>query len=135
VAGGLTDEQKQEAVDAFQTGDAKVFIGQFTSAGVGLTLTASSHVVFAEVPWTPAEAVQSEDRAHRIGQHNAVVAWWLLAVDDTSEIPTVDDRMWALLNTKHETVSAVLTGHGEDMGAEGGSITQALIDGIVGNGG
>lgn len=135
VAGGLTDEQKQEAVDAFQQGDAKVFIGQFTSAGVGLTLTASSHVVFAEVPWTPAEAVQSEDRAHRIGQDNAVVAWWLLAVDDTSEIPTVDDRMWALLNSKHETVSAVLTGHGEDMGAEGGSITQALIDGIVGNGG
>jgi hypothetical protein len=43
--------------------------------------------------------------------------------------------MWALLNAKHETVSAVLTGYGEDMGAEGGSITQSLIDGIVGNGG
>jgi hypothetical protein len=32
-------------------------------------------------------------------------------------------------------VSAVLTGNGEDMGAEGGSITQELIEGIVGNGG
>jgi SNF2 family DNA or RNA helicase len=136
VAGGLSDVQKQEAVDAFQTGSAKVFIGQFQSAGVGLTLTASSHVVFAELPWEPASAVQAEDRAHRIGQDNAVVAWWLLAVDNTSEIPTVDDRMWALLNAKHETVSAVLTGHGEDMGAEGAtSITQSLIEGIIGNGG
>jgi hypothetical protein len=43
--------------------------------------------------------------------------------------------MWALLNAKHEVVSAVLTGNGEDMGAEGGSITQELIEGIVGNGG
>jgi 2-isopropylmalate synthase len=101
-----------------------------------LGLTASSHVVFAELPWEPASAVQAEDRAHRIGQDNAVVAWWLLAVDNTSEIPTVDDRMWALLNAKHETVSAVLTGHGEDMGAEGAtSITQSLIEGIIGNGG
>ncbi|NBU12330.1 MAG: hypothetical protein EBT40_02725, partial [Betaproteobacteria bacterium] len=62
--------------------------------------------------------------------------WWLLAVDsNNAEAPTIDDRMWALLNAKHETVSAVLTGYGEDMGAEGGSITQSLIDGIVGNGG
>lgn len=134
VIGGMSDEAKQQSVDAFQNGDAKVFIGQFTSAGVGLTLTASSHVVFAEVPWTPAEAVQSEDRAHRIGQSNAVVAWWLLAVDSNPNgNPTVDDRLWALLNAKHETVSAVLTGYGEDMGAEGGSITQSLIEGIVGN--
>jgi hypothetical protein len=42
--------------------------------------------------------------------------------------------MWALLNSKHEVVSSVLTGQGEDMGAEGGSITQALIEAIVGNG-
>jgi SWI/SNF-related matrix-associated actin-dependent regulator 1 of chromatin subfamily A len=135
VAGGMTDDEKQVAVDAFQNGDAKVFVGQFTSAGVGITLTASSHVVFAEVPWTPAEAVQAEDRAHRIGQTNSVVAWWMLAVDNNIAQPTVDDRMWALLNAKHEVVSAVLTGNGEDMGAEGGSITQELIEGIVGNGG
>lgn len=133
VIGGMTDEQKQQAVDTFQNGDAKVFIGQFTSAGVGLTLTASSHVVFAEIPWTPAEAVQSEDRAHRIGQTDSVVAWWMLAVDSNPSGITIDDRLWALLNAKHETVSAVLTGFGEDLGAEGGSITQSLIEGIVGN--
>lgn len=133
VVGGLTDEVKQSAVDNFQAGNAKVFVGQFTAAGVGLTLTASSHVVFAELPWTPAEAVQAEDRAHRIGQTNSVVAWWMTAVDSDSAKLTVDDRMWALLNHKHEIVSAVLDGYGEDMGAEG-NIAQALIEGIVGNG-
>jgi SWI/SNF-related matrix-associated actin-dependent regulator 1 of chromatin subfamily A len=133
VVGGMTDEGKQNAVDSFQTGDAKVFVGQFTAAGVGLTLTASSHVVFAELPWTPAEAVQAEDRAHRIGQTNAVVAWWMTAVDSDPSKLTVDDRMWALLNHKHEIVSAVLDGYGEDMGAEG-NLAQALIEGIVGNG-
>lgn len=130
IVGGLSDEQKDEAVRKFQSGEARVFIGQFTAAGVGLTLTASSNVVFGEIPWTPAEATQAEDRAHRIGQSNAVVAWWLLATD--AESPTIDDRLWALLNAKHETVSAVLDGIATDLGAEG-STAQAIIEGILGS--
>ena len=129
IVGGMTDEQKDEAVRKFQSGEARVFVGQFTAAGVGLTLTASSNVVFGEIPWTPSEATQAEDRAHRIGQTNAVVAWWLLATD--AEKPTIDDRLWALLNAKHETVSAVLDGLAVDLGAEG-STSQALIEGILG---
>jgi SWI/SNF-related matrix-associated actin-dependent regulator 1 of chromatin subfamily A len=135
VIGGMSDEAKQTSVDVFQNDpEVKVFIGQFQSAGVGLTLTASSHVVFAEIPFTPAEATQAEDRAHRIGQTSSVLAWWMLGVGNNPDIPLLDDRMWALLNSKHEVVSSVLTGQGEDMGAEGGSITQALIEAIVGNG-
>lgn len=130
VVGGMTDASKQEAVDKFQSGKAKVFIGQFTAAGVGLTLTKASNVVMAEIPWTPADAVQSEDRCHRIGQTDSVMAWWLTVADPDN--PTIDDRLWGLLNAKHVTVSAVLDGYGQDLGAEG-SILADLIDGIVGN--
>jgi len=130
VAGGMTDQGKQEAVDAFQSGTAKVFVGQFTAAGVGLTLTKASNVVMAEIPWTPADAVQSEDRCHRIGQTDSVMAWWLTVAD--ADLPTIDDRMWGLLNAKHTTVTSVLDGYGVDLGAEG-SIMNDLIAGIVGN--
>jgi hypothetical protein len=58
------------------------------------------------------------------------MAWWLTVADE--DRPTIDDRMWALLNAKHTTVSAVLDGYGVDLGAEGGILAD-LIDGIIGN--
>ncbi len=78
VIGGDSAEAKQEAVEAFQAGEADVFVGNIQAAGVGLTLTRSKHVIFAELDWVPGNLSQCEDRAHRIGQEDTVLCQHLV---------------------------------------------------------
>ena len=125
VAGGSTSEEKQESVDKFMAGKAKVFIGQFQSAGSGLNLTCASHVILAEMCWSPSDGQQAEDRCHRIGAKNPVVAWWITAVDLNK--PTMDMRLWSLLNSKAEVTSAVLDGWGTGLDANVGSVSAQLL--------
>jgi SWI/SNF-related matrix-associated actin-dependent regulator 1 of chromatin subfamily A len=72
VVGGQPMEERQKAVDRFQSGEVDVFIGNIKAAGVGLTLTRASHVCMVELDWTPANVLQAEDRCHRMGQTDTV---------------------------------------------------------------
>lgn len=79
VTGSTPQAQRQEAVDAFQgEGGPRVFIGNMEAAGVGITLTAASTAVFAELAWKPSDISQCEDRCHRIGQQDAVLVQHVL---------------------------------------------------------
>lgn len=78
VQGSESAEDRQRAVDDFQAGKANLFLGQIQAAGVGITLTASSHVCFVELDWTPAILEQAEDRVHRIGQRESVLVQHLV---------------------------------------------------------
>ena len=79
VTGEVTPADRQAAVDRFQSDpECTPFIGGIKAAGVGLTLTASSYVVFHELDWVPANMSQCEDRCHRIGQHDNVVVHHLV---------------------------------------------------------
>ncbi|MEQ2171643.1 hypothetical protein GOODEAATRI_012981, partial [Goodea atripinnis] len=62
----------------------------------GLTFTAASHVVFAELYWNPGHMKQAEDRAHRIGQTSSVNVHYLIAKG------TFDTVMWSMLNRKEK---------------------------------
>lgn len=89
--------EKQEAVDRFQTdASVRVFVGQITAAGVGITLTAASNVVFAELDWVPGKVTQAEDRCNRMGQTESVLVQHL--VFDGS----IDARMAQVLVEKQD---------------------------------
>lgn len=91
VMGGDHVEDRQDAVDRFQT-DPKIkyFLGSITAAGVGLTLTAASHVVFTELDYRPAMMNQAYSRAQRIGQKNNVLVQYLL-VEDSLDVKMAHD--------------------------------------------
>lgn len=94
---------RQQAIDKFQNDKVtKLFIGGIMAAGTGITLTASSHVVFAELDWTPSNVTQAEDRAHRIGQRNSVLIQHLVL--DGS----LDARMAQILVEKQDIADRAL---------------------------
>ena len=83
ITGSTSALARQEAVECFQHNKScRVFVGNIIAAGVGHTLTASSHVIFVETDWVPANNRQFEDRVHRIGQNDSVLIQYL-AMDDT----------------------------------------------------
>ena len=65
-------KKRDEIVTKFQAGEIDVLCCTIASAGVGLTLTKSSHVIIAESDWVPGNLNQAIDRVHRIGQEKEV---------------------------------------------------------------
>lgn len=124
VAGDDTTPAKQAAVEAFQAGTARVLVGNIKAAGVGITLTAARHVVVAELPWTPGDLEQLEDRLDRIGQTRKVVSHVLLG---TNGIPTVDERLMGMLNDKATATGMINRGEAGTI-IDDESITAALLN-------
>ena len=96
-------ESRNAAVESFQSDDSvKVFVGGIHAAGVGLTLTASAHVVFAELDWVPGVMSQCEDRCHRIGQAGQVLIQHLVMEG------SIDANMAKAIVEKQAVIDAAL---------------------------
>lgn len=67
--------QVERAETRFQAVESvRLFCGSIRAAGVGITLTAASHVIFLQFDWSPERIVQqAEDRCHRVGQKSSVL--------------------------------------------------------------
>jgi SWI/SNF-related matrix-associated actin-dependent regulator 1 of chromatin subfamily A len=120
--GPMTSTQKQKSVDAFQNNPkVKVFVGNIKSAGVGITLTEATVVIFNSFDWVPGNNEQAEDRAFRIGQKNDVNVYYQLFDD------TISSRMWSMLNNKKDVISTIMG----DKKLTDDEITALLVDDLI----
>lgn len=86
IDGRTSVAQRQKNVDRFQNNpEVRVGLLQTTAAGVGVTLTAASHMVVADPDWTPGNNEQLVDRMHRIGQRSAVLAQFPVGLGSWNE--------------------------------------------------
>jgi superfamily II DNA or RNA helicase len=118
LLGGDSIHAREAAIASFQEpGGPQLIVGATRVAAQGITLTRASNVAFLELEWTPAMHDQAEDRCHRIGQRDAVTAWYLLAAE------TIDETMARLIQSKRSHVAAVTDGR--MVGGDG------LVDAVV----
>lgn len=105
LTGDTSTDERAHNVDTFQNDpNCRLFVSTMKAGGVGITLTAASDVLFIEQGWTPADMDQAADRAHRIGQHDSVTAWTLIAEG------TIDEDIKELINYKRGLVDASTDG-------------------------
>jgi SWI/SNF-related matrix-associated actin-dependent regulator 1 of chromatin subfamily A len=103
VDGRTPLDERQRSVDRFQTDPTcHIFIGGVQAAGTGITLTASSTVVFVELDWTPGNVSQAEDRCHRIGQKDCVTVQHIVLAG------SLDERLAAVVIEKQGIIDAAL---------------------------
>ena len=98
----------QEAIALFQDkkGPTRYFVGNAQTGGYGITLTAANTVIYFSNSYDLEKRLQSEDRAHRIGQTGSV-----LYIDLIAE-KTIDERIVKALRTKVNIANEIM---GEDL--------------------
>jgi len=103
IRGSTPSALRGRAVECFQGNKGtRVFLGSITAAGVGLTLTAGSYVLFAEPSYVPGENFQAMDRAHRIGQKDHVLVEFLV------QKGSLDERVLKKVLNKQKNIDEVL---------------------------
>lgn len=101
--GAVDDETRFQAIQDFQdlNSDVRFFVANQQSAGVGITLHAAKSVLYYNNSFSLYDRLQSEDRAHRIGQRNNVTYYDLEAPD------TIDRYIIDKLRSKKDVANQI----------------------------
>jgi len=106
--GAIDAETRQKNIERFQNpeSDARFFIGNPQTGGYGITLTAANNVIYYSNGYDLEKRLQSEDRAHRIGQKKSVT------YVDFITPKTVDEKIVKALRKKMNIATEIM---GEDL--------------------
>ena len=104
--GQVDDDEKATAKEEFQNGEAKFFVANPQAGATGLTLHAARTVIYYSNSFNLVDRLQSEDRAHRIGQEHPVNYIDLVCNG------TVDEKIVKSLKGKQEIASEII---GDDL--------------------
>lgn len=102
IDGGTTMMRRQDIVESIQAGRVDLACLSMGAAGVGLTMTTVSNVVFMELPWNPAVLRQCEDRVYRVGQTKTCTIHYIMCDD------TLDQRVWDKIEAKEHVSRAIV---------------------------
>lgn len=103
--GKTSKDDRIKAIDAFQAGEKRGFVGHASAAGIGITLTAAETAYYYSCSFDNELRLQSEDRNHRIGTTKSVLYVDLVAED------TIDEDVVKSLSTKNAVALKVIDSH------------------------
>ena len=100
--GGVKKGDRVDAIEAFERGSASVFVGNQQAGGTGITLVAASYVIYFSNNFSLRDRLQSEDRAHRIGQKKNVTYINIAAKG------TIDEVVIRALTNKKDVADTII---------------------------
>jgi SNF2 family DNA or RNA helicase len=104
ITGAQSEDERQQAVDDFQSGKIKWILFTAQAGGVGITLTAARRLVMLQRPWSLVDHKQAMDRVHRIGSeiHDSIVI-----MDYVTE-GTIEERVIQVLDSKADNFEQIV---------------------------
>ena len=103
IIGATTSTQREKIIKEFQELETpQILVANMVACGVGVTLTKSHTVVFAELDFTPSNIMQAEARVHRITQEHIVNSIFMIANE------SLDAKILDLIKDKLKVIKEIL---------------------------
>lgn len=104
ITGAQNEDERQWAIEDFQSGKTKWILFTAQAGGVGVTLTAARRLIMLQRPWSLVDYKQALDRVHRIGSeiHDSII------ITDYVTEGTIEERVIEVLDTKADNFEQIV---------------------------